>query len=191
MKKVSMSGSLRAGVGKKDAKLNRAEGKVPCVMYGGKEELHFTVDEKAFGPVVFSPHTRIIKLDINGKEHDTILQEVQYHPVTDEILHADFLELQPGKPVIVSVPLRIEGNSPGVLRGGKLVKKFRKLKLKAIATDLPDEVIVNISNLDINDAIKVEDIKIDKVQLLDLPGSIVVTVISTRAVEPAAEGGKK
>lgn len=190
MKTVSMSGSRRANVGKKDAKLHRAEGKIPCVVYGGKEEIHFVVNEKDFGPVIFTPYTHIVELDIEGSKHHTILQEVQYHPVSDKILHVDFFEIQPGKPVLVSVPVRIEGNSKGVMRGGKLQKKFRKLQLKALAANLPDEVVVNISDLDIDDMIKVEDIKIDKVQLLDNPGSVVVTVISTRAVETPAEGGK-
>ena len=186
-----MSGSLRENVGKKDAKKNRAEGKVPCVLYGGKTELHFAVNVKDFGPVIFTPYSHVINLSIDGNNYQTILQDVQYHPVTDEILHVDFLELQPGKPVVVSLPIRIEGVSAGVLRGGKLVKKFRKLKVKALPEFLPDEIKLNISNQDINDSIKVSDINLDNVLFLDAPSGLVVSVISTRAVEETPVQGKK
>jgi len=190
MKTVSMSGSPRENVGKKDAKKHRAEGKVPCVLYGGKEEVHFVVNEKDFGPVLFTPYAHLISLSIGKKEYQTILQDVQYHPVTDKILHVDFLEILPGKPVVVTVPIRIEGTSEGVLRGGKLVKKFRKLKVKALPEFLPDEIKVNITNLDINQSIKVGDLAIDKVQILDPANNVVVTVMSTRNVETEVPGKK-
>ncbi|MFN8135957.1 MAG: 50S ribosomal protein L25, partial [Bacteroidales bacterium] len=115
MKTVSMSGSLRANVGKKDAKMNRASGKVPCVIYGGKEELHFTLDNKDLETIIFTPYTFLVDLDIDGKKLTATLQDVQYHPVSDVTLHADFLQVTPGKPIIVSLPVRIEGNSPGVM----------------------------------------------------------------------------
>ena len=185
-----MSGSLRENVGKKDARKNRADGKIPCVLYGGKEEVHFVADEKDFGPVVFTPYIHLINLTVDKKQYKTILKDIQYHPVTDEILHADFLELMPGKPVTVSLPIRIEGTSKGVLRGGKMVKKFRKLKVKALPEHLPDEIAINISELDINDSIKVSDVKIDHVQMLDIATSTVVSVASTRAVE-ATPGQEK
>jgi len=188
MKTVSMSGSLRTNVGKKDAKLNRAEGKVPCVVYGGKEELHFVINEKELNTIIFTPYTYLIDLSIDGKKFMTTLQDVQYHPVTDRTIHADFLEVTPGKPIIVSLPIVIEGNSPGVIRGGKLVKKFRKLKVKALAEYIPEAITLNISNLDINDVMKVSDIQIPNVQLLDVPSKMVLSVISTRAVEPVAPG---
>jgi large subunit ribosomal protein L25 len=190
MKTVSMSGSLRENVGKKDAKKNRAEGKVPCVLYGGKDEVHFAVVEKDFGPVIFTPYSHIINLTIAGKEYRTILQDVQYHPVTDKILHVDFLEIKENKEVTVSIPIRIEGVSEGVLRGGKLVKKFRKLKVRALPNNLPDEIKVNISGLDINGTIKVSDIILDKVTFLDAPAGLVVTVLPTRAVEAEVPGKK-
>ncbi|HPT15103.1 MAG TPA: 50S ribosomal protein L25 [Bacteroidales bacterium] len=186
MKTVSMSGSLRENVGKKDARKNRAEGKIPCVLYGGKEEVHFVADEKAFGPVIFTPYIHLIELTIGKNKYKTILKEVQYHPVTDEILHVDFLEIMPGKPVVVSLPIRIEGNSKGVLRGGKLIKKFRKLKVKAQPEFLPDEIAIDITELDINESIKVSDVTLENVQMLDIPTSTIVSVASTRAVEPTA-----
>jgi len=190
MKTVSMSGLLRANVGKKDAKMNRASGRVPCVIYGGKEELHFTLNGKDLDTILFTPYTFLVDLDIEGKKFTATLQDVQYHPVTDTTLHADFLQVTPGKPIVVSLPLRIEGNSPGVLRGGKLIKKFRKLKLKGLAEHMPEVVTVNISKLEIEDTIRISDIKIPNIELMDVPSNLVVTVASTRAVEPTTPGGK-
>lgn len=191
MKTVSMSGSLRENVGKKDARKNRADGKIPCVLYGGKEEVHFVVDEKDFGPVIFTPYIHLINLTVDKQQYQTILKEVQYHPVTDEILHVDFLELIAGKPIVVSLPIRIQGSSKGVLRGGRMVKKFRKLKVKALPEHLPDEILIDITELDINDMIKVGDIKIDHVQMLDIATSTVVSIASTRAVEGTPEPEKQ
>ncbi|HPT01418.1 MAG TPA: 50S ribosomal protein L25 [Bacteroidales bacterium] len=191
MKTVSMSGSLRENVGKKDARKNRADGKIPCVLYGGKEEVHFVVDEKDFGPVIFTPYIHLINLTVDKQQYKTILKEVQYHPVTDEILHVDFLELIAGKPIVVSLPIRIQGSSKGVLRGGRMVKKFRKLKVKALPEHLPDEILIDITELDINDMIKVGDIKIDHVQMLDIATSTVVSIASTRAVEGTPEPEKQ
>lgn len=190
MKTVSMSGSLRANVGKKDAKMNRAEGKVPCVIYGGKEELHFTLNGKDLDTLLFTPYTFLVDLNIDGKKFTATLQDVQYHPVSDQTLHADFLQVTAGKPIVVYLPLRIEGNSPGVLRGGKLIKKFRKLKVKGLSDHMPEEITLNISKMEIEDTIRISDIKIPNIEVLEVPGKMVVSVASTRAVEPTVPGGK-
>jgi len=190
MKTVSMSGSLRTNVGKKDAKMNRAEGKVPCVIYGGKEELHFTLDSKDLDTLLFTPYTFLVDLNIDGRKFTATLQDVQYHPVSDQTLHADFLQVTVGKPIIVHLPLRVEGNSPGVLRGGKLIKKFRKLKVKGLSEHMPEEVVINISKMEIEDTIRISDIKIPNIEILEVPGKMVVTVASTRAVEPTTPGAK-
>jgi len=191
MKTVSMSGSLRANVGKKDAKMNRADGKVPCVIYGGKEELHFTLEGKVLDTIIFTPYTFLIDLDIDGKKFTATLQDVQYHPVSDKTLHADFLQVTPGKPIIVSLPIRVEGNSPGVLRGGKLVKKFRKLRVKGLAEHMPEEIVINISKMEIEDSLRISDIKIPHIEILEVMGNLVIQVASTRAVEPTAVPGAK
>lgn len=185
-----MSGSLRGNVGKKDAKAQRKAGKVPCVIYGGKEQIHFSADETAFKPILYTPASNLINITIDGKDYLTVIQDVQSHPVSDRILHADFLELDPKKPVVITVPIRISGVSPGVLIGGKLIKKFRKLKVKALIQNLPDEIEVSISELNINQSIKVSDIKIDHVEFLDIPSAVVVSVASTRNVETPAVPGK-
>lgn len=186
MKVVSMSGSLRENVGKKDAKKNRVQGMVPCVLYGGGEQIHFAVPERNFQKIIFTPEVCFVKIDVNGKEYDAILQDVQYHPVTDNILHADFLQLHENKAITMGVPVEVTGISPGVLKGGKLIQKLRKVKMKALPAHMPEKVLVDISSLDVGDAFKVGDIAIDNVSLLDNVNTLIVAVRVTRAVEEAA-----
>ena len=180
MKTVSMSGALRAHVGKKDAKKNRKEGKVPCVLYGGKEQVHFTIDDSDFKQIIFTPEVYILKINIDGTEYTAVLQDIQYHPVTDRILHADFLEVIKGKPVVIGVPLKFTGNAPGVIKGGKLRKKIRKLTVKGMVEDLPDFIEISISKLDLNDNVKVKDITYPNLEFLDTPTSEIVGVKTGR-----------
>lgn len=182
MKTVSMSGSLRENVGKKDAKKHRREGNVPCVLYGGDSQIHFAVPEKSFKTVIFTPNSYLIELDINGKKYNAILKDVQYHPVSDLILHVDFLQIFEDKPVAIAVPIRVIGTSKGVLKGGKLIRKYRKLLVKALPANLPDEIVVDITKLNINESRKVMEMKQENIEFLDPPSSIVVAVKSARAV---------
>ena len=193
MKTISMSGSLRENVGKRDAKMNRRHGKIPCVIYGGEKQVHFTVDEKAFSKLIFTPEVYIVKLTIDGSLCDAILQDVQYHPVSDKVLHVDFLELAPGKPVIISIPIKIKGVSPGILEGGKLIKKKRKLRVQALLEFLPDFIELDISKLNIDDAIKIKDLDFENLTLLDSPLDMVIAVQVTRVVveEEEIEGEKE
>jgi len=183
MKEVSLSGSLRENVGKKDAKKHRKEGKIPCVLYGGKEQIHFTVPELNFGKLIFTPEVFIVNLDLNGTAYKAVLQDVQYHPVTDKVLHADFLEVIPGKLLIVGLPIKFEGTSPGVIRGGKMIKKMHKIRVKGLIEEMPDYIVVDISTLDIGGSVKIRDIELDKLTLLDPPNSVLVRVKMARAVE--------
>ncbi len=187
MKTVSMSGSLRENVGKKDAKMNRKLGKVPCVLYGGKEQIHFIADEKDFVKIIFTPEVFIIKLSIDGKEYNAVLQDIQYHPVTDKILHVDFLENLSGKPVIIGLPVIIEGSATGILRGGQIARKIRKLKVKALVENLPDNIVLDISNLDIGDSIRVKDISRENLEFLDIPNAEIIGVKVTRVAETIEE----
>jgi large subunit ribosomal protein L25 len=188
MKTVSLSGSLRENVGKKDAKKHRKSGAFPCAIYGGKEQVHFVVNEKDFKKIFNVPAVFIIKLNINGKEYDSIVQDVQYHPVTDRILHADFLEVMPEKPVIIAIPVKPEGVPTGVLKGGKFIIKMRKVKVKALPKDLPDFIVVKTDDLDIGDSIKVMDIKEENVTFLDPPSTVLVGVRTARAVVEEVPG---
>jgi len=186
MKTVSMSGSLRENVGKKDAKALRANGMVPCVIYGGEKQLHVTVKESEFKPLLFTPYTHVVEMDLDGQKLRAILQDIQYHPVKDNVLHADFLEVSEDKPVVVSLPIRTVGTSPGVLRGGKLIKKYRKLKVKGLLADLPEVIEVSIDKLDVGQGVKVGAINIENVELLDPARNMVVNVKTARGVVAAA-----
>lgn len=189
MKTVSMSGSLRKSVGKKDAKLQRSEGRIPCVLYGGKDQLQFVADEKAFQPIVFSPESYFIKLTVEGKEYNCVLKDIQYHPVSDTILHADFIEFDMQKPLIMSVPIKITGNAPGLIKGGQLVKKFRKLNVRALPADMPESVTVDISNLDIEQKITIGELVQDKYKIVEQQDRYIVAIRATRA-SATEQGGE-
>lgn len=193
MKTVSMSGSLRENVGKKDTKALRKEEKVPCVLYGGKEEqIKFSVSKKDFIPLLFTPDTNYVKINIDGKEHNAILQDIQYHPVNDEVLHADFLRIFDDKPITIAVPVITTGTAPGVLQGGKLALKMRKVRLHGLPNNIPQEVVVDISKLGLAQGVKVAEISIPDVEVMEVKSSVVVAVRTTRnavaAVDGAAEG---
>ena len=186
MKVVSLSGSLRENVGKKDAKKIRNKGEVPCVIYGGNEQVHFSTPAKSFQHIVFTPEVCFIKIDIEGKEYNTILQDIQYHPVTDIVYHADFMEYRDDKPIVMHVPVKISGTAPGILKGGRLVQKLRKLKIKALPTHMPEFIEINIGALEIGMSVKVGDVSGENYQLLDNKNNTIVGVTVTRAVEEVA-----
>ena len=189
MKTVSLSGSLRENVGKKDAKMHRKDFKVPCVVYGGKEQIHFVADEKSLMKVMHTPVAHLFALNISGKKLNTIVQDVQYHPFTDRMLHVDFMEIIPEKPVTIGIPIKVVGVAPGVLRGGKLIKKMRKLVVKALVQHLPDELNVSIDGLEIGASVKVSDMVLENVVFLDAPSSVIVGVRTARAVVEEALPG--
>lgn len=198
MKSVNLKGSKRSKFGRKDSKLLRKTGMIPCVLYGGKEVIHFSVDELAFNKVIDTPEVFIVKINIDDIEYDTTIQDVQYHPTTDNVNHIDFYELTPDKKVTIKIPLLFTGSSIGVLKGGVLVKKMKKAKIKAMAAHLPDNITIDISNLEVGESIRISDIKIDNVEIVEIPSSLVVGVRTARTVveevvapkegEVAAEG---
>ena len=185
MKIVSMSGSLRENVGKKDAKKMRKAGLIPSVIYGGKEQHHIAIPAKDFKHLVFSPEIAFVNIDVDGTEYKAILQDIQYHPVTDNIMHADFLELIEGKQIVMGVPVKTTGIAPGILAGGKLQTKLRKIKIKALPEDMPESVTLDISELNIGNGIKVKEIEVPNATLLDAPNAVVVAVKVTRAAASA------
>ncbi len=194
MKTIAMFGNARTTVGKVSTKALRTEGKVPCVLYGGKENVQFSMFEPDFKMLVYTPNTYKVKLDIDGKTYHAFLKDIQYHPVNDAILHADFLEISENKPVEVSVPVRLVGNSIGVRQGGKLLVKAKKLRVRALPAQLPDAIELNIETLEIGKSMKVADVKAGDLELLDSPNNPIVTIKTTRAAQEAAkadDGGKK
>ena len=192
MKSISITGSARASVGKNTAREVRAAGNIPCVLYGGTDLLHFSASEVQFKKLLYTPEVFTVHLDINETQFKAVLREVQVHPVSDEILHLDFLQMFADKQVVIDVPVHITGNSIGVKQGGKLITKVRKLKIKALPADLPESITLNVDTLEIGKAIKVKDINVKNVEILDSPNSVVTAVQITRQVATeAAPAGKK
>ncbi|MDQ3192924.1 MAG: 50S ribosomal protein L25/general stress protein Ctc [Bacteroidota bacterium] len=186
MKTVSISGSPRENVGKKDANEIRRNGQVPCVLYGGKEQVHFSADVKSFKDLIYSPEAHLVKLNINGTEYQAALQEAQYHPVKDNILHIDFIQLFDDKIAKIDIPVNLTGVAAGVRAGGKLIKKQRLLKVKALPGDLPDFIEVNVENLQVGGIVRVKDIKVEKLTILNAPSTVVATVKGKRGMDAAA-----
>ena len=198
MKTVSLSGSPRENVGKKGANTLRKEGSIPAVVYGGKEQLHFSILENEAKKIVFTPNVYLIELDLNEKKFKAILQETQVHPVTDRILHLDFLEVKENSPFKLNLPVKLEGFSKGVRNGGNLSQNFRTLKVMGLLKDMPDAVKIDITPLAIGDKIRVLDINIPGLKFSDPENAVVVGVLTARAVieevveeeEESAEGSE-
>ena len=186
MKSVTLSGSLRANVGKTDSTALRNNGRVPCVIYGEGEQIHFSADIRHFKNIIFTPETNLVNIEIDGKTHQTILQEAQYHKLNDKLIHADFLLVNSEKPVTLQLPIKTIGTSEGVKAGGKLTIKLRKLKVRGLISKLPEYIELNIEKIAIGKNISAGDIKIDGITLLHPSNISVVSVDVTRAVTPEA-----
>ena len=186
MKTVSIIGSARQNVGKKDARDLRLQGRIPCVVYGGQEQVMFTADEKDLIQLFNKPEVCFVDLDIDGKKIQAVPQEAQFHKVTDALLHVDFLELRDDRPIRMAVPLLTTGNAVGVLKGGKLVKRMRRLRLRALPANMPENITVDVTNLDIAQDVKVKDLCSEKYQIQEDMTASVVLVKSTRNAQAAA-----
>lgn len=192
MKTIEINGSKRANISKQEVKNLRGSEMVPCVLYGGEEQVHFSTDLSSFKGLVYTPDVHMVKLSVDGKEYHCVIQDVQFHPVTDVIIHADFLQVFDNKPVTMSIPVKLTGASEGVKMGGKLVTKYRRLKVKALPANLPDFITVDISSMKIGDTIRVRDLNLSDVTLLESPANVIVSVNMTRNVSAeAAEASKK
>ncbi|HCA83815.1 MAG TPA: 50S ribosomal protein L25 [Flavobacteriales bacterium] len=187
MKKVSLSGSPRANVGKKDASDLRNKGLIPCVLYGGNGQTHFSINEIALKKVIWSPDVYNVELDIAGKKTNAIVKDVQFHKVSDRLQHIDFLELVPNKPVKLKLPVRLTGSPEGVKKGGKLVQNYRKMNVMGAPEKLPEAIIVDVEKLDIGQNIRVKNISIDGLRLLETAESVVAAVETTRNVATEAK----
>ncbi|WP_318312139.1 50S ribosomal protein L25/general stress protein Ctc [Flagellimonas crocea] len=181
MKSITIKGSQRESVGKVATKALRNAGKVPCVLYGGDKPVHFSADEIAFKDLVYTPnaYTAVIELE-DGQKFDAVLQDIQFHPVTDSILHVDFYQLFEDKRITMRIPVRLEGNSPGVRNGGRLLFRKRKLSIRALPALLPDFITVDISKLRIGQTIAVETILNDDYTFLHPDSTAIVQVKASR-----------
>ncbi|MCW0508734.1 50S ribosomal protein L25/general stress protein Ctc [Riemerella anatipestifer] len=186
MKSITIQGQKRESVGKKSTKALRDAELVPCVVYGGKEPLHFSTEEKSFKNLVYTPEAHTVSIEVNGETIPAVLQDIQFHPITDRILHADFYQLSDDKPVVMEVPVKIIGRSRGVVAGGVLRQSFRKLKVKALPANLPDEIVIDVTKLRIGNKTYVGDIKSPDYTFMHPDNAVVVAVKMSRT---AMKGG--
>lgn len=189
MKSIEIVCVKRETFGKKANKQLRKTEQVPCVLYGGAENVHFHAHEKSFKELIYSPNVYIVKLKVGDKEYDSILQDIQYHPVNDKINHIDFFEVYPDKKVTIGVPVNLNGHSIGVKEGGKLRLEHRKLKVRGLFHDLPDTIEIDVENLGVGQTVKVSEIEVNNFKIVDAPNTVVASVKITRKTAEATEEG--
>ncbi len=180
MKTIEIKGTFRTELGKKSSKQLRKTGNVPCVIYGKEKNIHFYAHENSFKNLVYTHEAHLVKLIFEDKEYRAVLKDMQFHPVKDNIIHADFIEVFDNKPVTINIPVKVSGDSVGVIAGGKLVIKRRTLKVKSLPGNLPEFLPVDITNLKIHESFKVGDLSFDKLELLDPKKSMVLSIATSR-----------
>ena len=201
MKSIEIKGSLRTETGKKATRDLRKNNSVPCVLYGlNKDEngnqvaTHFTVTNDGLRKLVYTPHIYVVDLNIDGKIVTAIMKDIQFHPVTDNILHVDFLQIDESNPIVMEVPVKLEGLAEGVKAGGKLALQVRKLKVKALYNLIPERLVIDVTNLGLGKTIKVGELNYEGLQILNAKEAVVCAVKLTRAArgaQAAAATGKK
>ena len=168
----------------------RKNGGVPCVLYGAGDNVHFTVTNDEVRNLIYTPHIYIVDLVIDGKKVKAILKDVQFHPVKDTILHIDFFQIDELKPIIMEVPVQLEGLAEGVKAGGKLTLQMRKLKVKALYNVIPEKLTVNVAHLGLGKTVKVGELSYEGLTLLNAKEAVVCAVQLTRAARGLAAAGK-
>ena len=191
MQSITIVGSQRESVGKAASKALRNAGKVPCVLYGGETTIHFSADALAFKKLVYTPNVYTATIELGGKSYTAILQDIQFDPVTDQIIHVDFYELHKDKEITVAVPIQIVGTAPGVMAGGTLRIVNRKLKVKALPDNLPDFVPVDISWMEMGNRFYITRLEQDKYKILHPENTVVCQVRVSRAALKAAQDAAK
>ena len=187
MKIVEIIGYKRANLGKTESKRLRGESFVPCVVYGGKEQIHFSAPMILFRDVVYTPEARFVELNIEGEIRKAILKDIQFHPVSEVILHADFLELFEDKPIKMSIPVVTQGIAPGIQTGGRLIMKTPKIMIKSLPKDMPESINVDISKLELGKTIKVGDLAPQEYEILTNPMVSICSVDVPRAMKGKTE----
>jgi large subunit ribosomal protein L25 len=187
MKTIEINGSVRKELGKKSSKELRKANNVPCVIYGGKENIHFYTHENNFKNLVYTADAHLVNLKLEGKEYSLVLKDIQFHPVSDRILHVDFTEVAVNKPVTIAIPIKVSGTSVGVLAGGKLRIRRRSLLVKGLPVDIPEFLPIDITDIKIHQSIKIGDLTFDKIELLDPKRSMVLGVATSRVVQKTPE----
>ena len=188
MKTVKIKGEVRENLGKKYASQEKAKGNVPCVLYGGEKQVHFSAPERYFKQLLFTPYAYISEIVLGDEKYNAILKYTQFDPVSDALIHADFLLAPADKPVTVSIPVETEGLAPGIVAGGALQIILRKLKVKGAADVIPETITVDVSKMDLGTAVQVQDLgSIEGLEVLNAPGAVVVRVQVTRNARMAAD----
>ena len=192
MKSIEIQGCLRTETGKKSTKALRKNDSVPCVLYGlntdengNQVATHFSVTVEELRKLVYTPHIYVVDLNIDGKVVNAIMKDIQFHPVTDAILHVDFLQINEDKPIVMEVPVRLEGLAEGVKAGGKLNLQIRKLKVKAFYNVIPERLVVDVTSLGLGKTIKVGELHYEGLELLNAKDAVVCAVKLTRAARGA------
>lgn len=191
MKSIAISGSVRQNVGKRDAKELRYEGQVPAVLYGGATQTHLSVSAADLKQVLYTPEVVFVELNLEGKTVKAIVQDAQFHPLTDLVRHIDFLELSDDKEVSMNIPIKLTGTSPGVKMGGKLVQKLRKLRIKALPANMPQEIEVPMESLEVGKSFRVSQVVLDNAKVLNNADDTIVSVIMSRALRQAEQEAAK
>ncbi|MDX9881064.1 MAG: 50S ribosomal protein L25/general stress protein Ctc [Prolixibacteraceae bacterium] len=191
MKTIEIKGFKREATGKKDSKKLRVEGKIPCVLYGREETVHFYADSKELKKLLYTPNVYLVDVDVEGTVHRSIVQDAQFHAVEDEILHVDFLQVSDQKSIKIEIPVKVEGYAEGMRKGGKMKLNLRRLKIKALPQYLPDTIPVHIDALDLGQSVKVGELKMENIEFLNAKSVPVVTIMITRAAKAAASSTGK
>ena len=192
MKSIEVKGSLRTETGKKATHELRKNDSIPCVLYGSQKDengniidTHFAVTNEAVRKLVYTPHIYVVDLNIDGKIVNAVMKDIQFHPVTDNILHIDLLEVSDKKPVVMEVPVKLEGHAEGVKAGGKLTLSMKKIKVKALYTSIPERVVINVDNLGLGKTMQIGDLHFDGLELMNAKNAVVCAVQLTRAARGA------
>jgi large subunit ribosomal protein L25 len=188
MKALQINGSPRKELGKKSAKKLRKLNNVPCVLYGGKENIHFYTHENTFNKLIFTSDIHLVNLNIDSRDYRTLLKDIQFHPVTDRVIHADFVMVSDDKPVKVSLPVKTTGDSAGIKAGGRLKVNKRYLTVKGLIKDIPDHITIDITDLNIHDSVKVGDLSLENLEILEPKNVMVVNIAISRVAQKAEEG---
>lgn len=183
MKTITIEGQLRTETGKKATRQLRSQGLVPGVIYGGAQEVSFSAPVLAFKTLVYTPEFQLADIKVDGKSYQCILKDIQFDKVSDELAHLDFLELQGEKAVVATIPIKFSGVSVGVKDGGKLITKIKSLKVKTLPKYLRENIEVDITNLELNGNIRVEDVKIEHYEFLNSPRIPIASVVLTRQLK--------
>jgi len=185
MKSFELTGKVREALGKKDSGKLRSEGKVPCVLFGTENPIHFCVEKPNLKKLIYTPHVYLVNLEIGGNKYQSIMKDIQFDPVTDEVIHLDFKKISDDKQIKVDIPVEVVGFAKGIRSGGKLQVEVRRLKIMGLPKHLPDSIKIDVTPLELGQSLRVSDLKFDNISILNGKSVPVVRIMITRAARAA------